>query len=145
MLVLTRKVGEEIVLPSHGVTIGVVSVNGRQVRLGVAAPPETSVHRKEVWQRIRQSGEAVDDGHEPAGEPQWQQEVRRRIAARTHGLVFGVQLEAVDGRLIIHGRSRSYYGKQLACAAALELPEAITAPPFQEVELDIEVVTDRRD
>jgi carbon storage regulator CsrA len=37
MLVLSRKVGEEIVLPSHGVTIGVVAARGGRVRLGIAA------------------------------------------------------------------------------------------------------------
>ena len=61
MLVLSRKVGEEIVLPNCGVTIGVVAVNGSRVRLGIAAPPETSVHRKEVWHRIRESRESGHD------------------------------------------------------------------------------------
>jgi carbon storage regulator len=69
MLVLTRKAGEEIVLPNQGVTIGVVAVNGRKVRLGIAAPPETSVHRKEVWHRIRESRESGPDSCEADCEP----------------------------------------------------------------------------
>ncbi len=62
MLVLSRKVGEEIVLPIYGVTIGVVAVAGKRVRLGITAPPDVKVHRKEVWQRARASSEARPGG-----------------------------------------------------------------------------------
>jgi carbon storage regulator CsrA len=48
MLVLSRKVGEGIVLPSYGVTIGVLRVVGRRVSLGIAAPAEVPIQRKEV-------------------------------------------------------------------------------------------------
>jgi carbon storage regulator len=50
MLVLTRRSGEEIVL-SGGIRINVVAVQGNRVRLGVTAPPEVSVNRREVAQR----------------------------------------------------------------------------------------------
>lgn len=53
MLVLSRKVGERIVLPGCGVTLTVLQVNGNAVRLGVAAPADVAVHREEVWQRVR--------------------------------------------------------------------------------------------
>lgn len=52
MLVLTRKVGEEIVIPSLDVSVSIQSVKGRRVRLAVSAPPEIPVHRDEVWSRI---------------------------------------------------------------------------------------------
>jgi carbon storage regulator len=52
MLVLSRKPGESIVLPSCGVTLTVVSVNGTRVKLGVQAPYETPVHRGEIAKRI---------------------------------------------------------------------------------------------
>lgn len=52
MLVLSRKVGEQIILPESGILISVLAVHGRRVRLGVEAPPSTTVHRAEVWQRI---------------------------------------------------------------------------------------------
>lgn len=52
MLVLSRKIGEEIVLPANDVSIAVLAVNGNRVRLGITAPPSTVVHRAEVWQRI---------------------------------------------------------------------------------------------
>jgi carbon storage regulator len=54
MLVLTRKLGEEIVIPSLDVTIRLVEIRGDKVRLGVDAPVQVAVHRKEVWDRIRQ-------------------------------------------------------------------------------------------
>jgi carbon storage regulator len=53
MLVLSRKVGERIVLPDSRVTVTVLEVKGSTVRIGVSAPPEVSVHREEVWQRLR--------------------------------------------------------------------------------------------
>jgi carbon storage regulator len=55
MLVLTRKVGEQIVLPNRGITIHVLGIAGSKVRLGFAAPPDTRVHRLEIWHRIRGS------------------------------------------------------------------------------------------
>lgn len=48
MLVLTRKPGEEIVLPGLDVSIAVLAVRGCQVRLGIRAPKSTSVLRSEV-------------------------------------------------------------------------------------------------
>ena len=52
MLVLNRKIGEEIVLPANDVSIVVLAVSGKRVRLGITAPPSMAVHRAEVWQRI---------------------------------------------------------------------------------------------
>ncbi len=52
MLVLSRKIGERIVLPEGDVSIVVLSASGKRVRLGIEAPPGTAVHRAEVWQRI---------------------------------------------------------------------------------------------
>ena len=66
MLVLSRKVGERVVLPDCGVTVEVVAVSGKRVRLGFAAPPGTRVHRTEVWNRIREE-ESGDSGHDGVG------------------------------------------------------------------------------
>jgi carbon storage regulator len=48
MLVLSRKVGEEIVMPEQGVIVTVVSIRGNRVRIGVTAPRGVSVYRKEI-------------------------------------------------------------------------------------------------
>jgi len=47
MLVMTRKVGERIVIGDH-VTITVVLIGGNSVRVGVEAPPEYTVMRREL-------------------------------------------------------------------------------------------------
>ena len=51
MLVLSRKVGERIVVPGCDLTITVVQVRGKHVQLGVSAPDDVAIHREEVWQR----------------------------------------------------------------------------------------------
>jgi carbon storage regulator len=58
MLVLSRKVGEMIVI-DDSIKIMVVDARGDKVRLGIEAPPEVSVHRSEVYEAIqRQRSEA---------------------------------------------------------------------------------------
>jgi carbon storage regulator len=53
MLVLSRKVGEKVVVPGCGLTLTVLAVQGSRIRLGVEAPVETAVYREEVWQQLR--------------------------------------------------------------------------------------------
>jgi carbon storage regulator len=55
MLVLSRKVGEKILI-NGSITVEVVSVDRGKVRIGISAPPEVSVHRKEVYDRILEFG-----------------------------------------------------------------------------------------
>jgi carbon storage regulator len=52
MLVLTRKIGERIVI-GENVVLTVVDIRGNKVRLAVEAPREVSVHRQEIYQRIQ--------------------------------------------------------------------------------------------
>lgn len=52
MLILTRRVGETIMIDDH-TSVTVLGVKGNQVRIGVNAPKEVSVHRKEIWDRIQ--------------------------------------------------------------------------------------------
>ena len=51
MLILTRKVGERLVIGGN-VTVTVLGLKGNQVRIGVEAPIEVPVHREEIYQRI---------------------------------------------------------------------------------------------
>jgi carbon storage regulator len=53
MLVLTRKVGEEITIDHH-IRVTVVAVQGDRVRLGFTAPRETVVDRQEIHERRSQ-------------------------------------------------------------------------------------------
>lgn len=53
MLILTRRVGETIVI-GDDVIITVLGIKGNQVRIGINAPKDVSVHREEIYQRIQQ-------------------------------------------------------------------------------------------
>jgi carbon storage regulator len=57
LLILTRKIGEAIAI-GDDVKIQVIEIKGRQVRLGIQAPENTSVHREEVHQRIQEQNRA---------------------------------------------------------------------------------------
>lgn len=59
MLVLTRKVGEQICVPQWDIVLTVLEVRGRKVRLGIAAPEEIDVVRKELRQRSAKHGARV--------------------------------------------------------------------------------------
>lgn len=52
MLVLTRKMGESINIDDN-ITIRIVKVKGKQVRLGIEAPRNTKIHREEIYQAIQ--------------------------------------------------------------------------------------------
>ena len=53
MLVLTRKLGETIVI-GDDIVIKVVDIHGKQIRLGIDAPTEISIFRGEIYERIQE-------------------------------------------------------------------------------------------
>jgi carbon storage regulator len=58
MLILTRRVGERLVIGGN-VTVIVLGLKGNQVRIGVEAPNEVPVHREEVYLRILKKREEL--------------------------------------------------------------------------------------
>jgi carbon storage regulator len=52
MLVLSRKLGERILVPHCDLAVTVVAIDGNTVRLGISAPAEIGIYREEVWQRV---------------------------------------------------------------------------------------------
>jgi carbon storage regulator len=56
MLVLTRRIGEKILINNNEISVQVLGISGNQVRLGIDAPESTNIHREEVWTKI-QNGE----------------------------------------------------------------------------------------
>ena len=64
MLILTRRVGETLMIGDE-VTVTVLGVKGNQVRIGISAPKDVAVHREEIYERIRQEGDAEDPATPP--------------------------------------------------------------------------------
>ena len=58
MLVLSRKKNESIVI-NNDITVIVVEIRGDKVRLGVEAPKEVPVHRREVYDAIKRNEAAA--------------------------------------------------------------------------------------
>jgi carbon storage regulator CsrA len=54
MLVLSRKLGERLVVPHLELAVTVLAIKGKAVRLGIAAPEDVAVYREEVWQQLCQ-------------------------------------------------------------------------------------------
>jgi len=53
MLVLSRRLDETLII-GDDIKVTVLGISGNQVRIGIAAPKEVSVHREEVYMRIKQ-------------------------------------------------------------------------------------------
>jgi carbon storage regulator len=63
MLVLTRKLGETVVLPDLDISVTILDVGNGKVRVGISAPSTVRIHRQEVWERIQAAA------HEAKGPP----------------------------------------------------------------------------
>jgi carbon storage regulator len=75
MLVFTRRRGETIMI-GDGIRIEVLRVGRDGVRLGVVAPPDVAVHRKEIYDQIREANQKA------ASTPQDLDAVAKRLQKR---------------------------------------------------------------
>lgn len=56
MLVLTRKVGEHIII-NDNIRVTITEIERGKVRIGISAPPEVQIHREEVFKRLAEFAE----------------------------------------------------------------------------------------
>jgi carbon storage regulator len=158
MLVLTRKIGQQIVLPEYGVTIEVLNVGKNQIRLGITAPADVPVYRSEVWDRIHRQHESLRGGNPLpktqaialVGELERPSTARALppdldlclaewIGRRTSGRIRRLSVKTVGDRTVISGSASCYYALQLAQAAVTEMLGARNSlsPPNVEYEINI--------
>jgi carbon storage regulator len=67
MLVLSRKLGERILVPHCEMSITVVAVEGNTVKLGISAPSDVGVYREELWRKVCQDKTALAPTGESRG------------------------------------------------------------------------------
>ena len=52
MLVLTRRVGQSLMIGNE-VAVSILDIKGKQVRIGIVAPKDITVHREEIYNKIK--------------------------------------------------------------------------------------------
>ena len=60
MLILTRKSGESLMI-GEDISVTVLGVKGNQVRIGINAPKDISVHREEIFDKIMDNSDEDND------------------------------------------------------------------------------------
>jgi carbon storage regulator len=78
MLILTRRVGESVMI-GEDVAVTVLGVKGNQVRIGISAPKEVTVHREEIFKRIH------DDGVAPSNDADLNGHANGRVTGHSNG------------------------------------------------------------
>lgn len=81
MLVLSRKRDESIII-GDDIVITIVDIRGDKVRIGIEAPRETTVHRQEVYEAIRQENKASNTEGLNAGTTSTEAEKPRKTGLR---------------------------------------------------------------
>ena len=109
MLVLSRKLGQVIVVPQCELSVTVVAVEGKKVRLGISAPEEIDVYREELWSRICES---PDERSTPIA--------KRHVDHDTSIDKFAAELTSAAYSVVIrHGLGHKWLDLQLALWKAL--------------------------
>ena len=60
MLALSRKKGEALII-NNDIEITILEIKGEQVKIGISAPKEVSIYRKEVYIQIQEANKAASD------------------------------------------------------------------------------------
>jgi carbon storage regulator len=164
MLVLSRKVGQQIVLPGLDVTISIVQVSGQRVRVGISAPRDVIVHRRELDQRIFADEEASHDaechassegGSALAIRPRLLRtsvtekgphlgvkgSIAQAIHHRTGQQIRSLRVDVSSRRILVRGQAPTYYARQLAYAAVQEVLGATEGHATPGVEMEIDVAS----
>jgi carbon storage regulator len=156
MLVFSRKIGQQVVLPEQGITIDVMSAGKARVRLGISAPADIPVHRGEVWDRAQGIGNesSASSDKSPdrlaADEPQsppmpspsiaeLDQCLAQWITRRTGDRITELSVERLNGRIVIRGSARSHYVRRLVQTAVSDFLNACGRISPSSVECNIEV------
>ena len=66
MLVLTRKVGESLIIGDN-IKITICAVNNSQIRVGIQAPKDIQIHREEIYEKIKKEKEQEASGNGDEG------------------------------------------------------------------------------
>lgn len=59
MLILSRRIDESLIIGDE-VTVTLLSIKGKQVRLGISAPDEVSIHREEIYKMLQKKDGTSD-------------------------------------------------------------------------------------
>ena len=65
MLILTRRIGESVII-NEDITVTVLGIKGNQIRVGIDAPRHVSVHREEIYQRMKKEELEEEEEEEEA-------------------------------------------------------------------------------
>ena len=63
MLVLTRKKGQSLMI-GHDIELSIIDIQGDQVRIGINAPKNVTIHRKEIYEEIKKENISAVAGKE---------------------------------------------------------------------------------
>jgi carbon storage regulator CsrA len=92
MLVITRGRNDKVVFPSLGISVEILRIAGNKVRIGIDAPPEISVLRHEVSDRLEAGGEGARQmpqvDSDAIRDNRFSHAIRNRLNAATLGLHF---------------------------------------------------------